>query len=436
MSDVLYKKFSQLPATTELNNNDVMPVASFVSGTDYTSKKITYSTLYHEVSSDLISPFTTSIQTTVNSSLSSDKWNSTYTTVGANSAAWGATVTDTLTAFSQGNTTSSPMTVRYLSAGTTANASVAFIANGTGATLAHLPDGGVTGGNARGQYATDWQKARNDAAQVASGVYSVIGGGQRNKAATDYAVIGGGQTNSIIDTSTYASIGGGLQNTLSGDAVYGVIAGGYDNRCDKISTSILGGEGNRALSSYAAVVGGYGNTASGYSSLAGGYGNTASGNSSTALGTANDTNKRSNAHIIGSNMTAPSANFTYVNNISSQGDVRGANFYGSNIIKAWVNFNGTSTGGAAINSSYNVSSVTRNGAGDFTINFPAGVFANAFYLVMGGGSNNYGVTAVVDTTGDSTAPTLKTTTQCRINTKSGSGVIREPYEAYVMFIGL
>ena len=44
--------------------------------------------------------------------------------------------------------------------------------------------------------------------------------------------------------------------------------------------------------------------------------------------------------------------------------------------KAWVNFNGVS--GATIRSSYNVSSVTRTGTGQYTINF-TNAFANANY---------------------------------------------------------
>ena len=35
--------------------------------------------------------------------------------------------------------------------------------------------------------------------------------------------------------------------------------------------------------------------------------------------------------------------------------------------KAWVNFNGSS--GITVNASYNISSVVRNGTGDYTINF-------------------------------------------------------------------
>ena len=37
------------------------------------------------------------------------------------------------------------------------------------------------------------------------------------------------------------------------------------------------------------------------------------------------------------------------------------------IAKAWVNFNGTGT--VAINGSFNVSSITDNGTGDYTVNF-------------------------------------------------------------------
>jgi hypothetical protein len=37
------------------------------------------------------------------------------------------------------------------------------------------------------------------------------------------------------------------------------------------------------------------------------------------------------------------------------------------LAKAWVNFNGTST--VAIRASYNVSSITDNGTGDYTVNF-------------------------------------------------------------------
>lgn len=48
------------------------------------------------------------------------------------------------------------------------------------------------------------------------------------------------------------------------------------------------------------------------------------------------------------------------NNTSSTNCIQGS-------AKAWVNFNGTGT--VAIRSSYNVSSITDNGTGDYTVNF-------------------------------------------------------------------
>ena len=52
---------------------------------------------------------------------------------------------------------------------------------------------------------------------------------------------------------------------------------------------------------------------------------------------------------------------------------------GGNAVKAWVNFNGTGT--VAIRASYNVSSITDNGTGDYTVNFTTAL-ADANYSVM------------------------------------------------------
>ena len=48
--------------------------------------------------------------------------------------------------------------------------------------------------------------------------------------------------------------------------------------------------------------------------------------------------------------------------------------------KAWVNFNGTGT--VAIRASFNVSSITDNGAGDYTVNFTTAM-PDANYSVTG-----------------------------------------------------
>ena len=54
------------------------------------------------------------------------------------------------------------------------------------------------------------------------------------------------------------------------------------------------------------------------------------------------------------------------------------------IAKAWVNFNGTGT--VAIRASYNVSSITDHGVGDYTVNF-ANALADASYCVCA--ANNF-----------------------------------------------
>ena len=53
---------------------------------------------------------------------------------------------------------------------------------------------------------------------------------------------------------------------------------------------------------------------------------------------------------------------------------------GGNAVKAWVNFNGTGT--MAIRASYNVSSITDNGTGDYTVNFTTAM-PDANYAVIG-----------------------------------------------------
>lgn len=53
------------------------------------------------------------------------------------------------------------------------------------------------------------------------------------------------------------------------------------------------------------------------------------------------------------------------------------------LCKAWVNFNGTST--VAIRSSYNVSSITDNGTGAYTVNFTTDM-PDVNYSVVGNSS--------------------------------------------------
>jgi hypothetical protein len=65
----------------------------------------------------------------------------------------------------------------------------------------------------------------------------------------------------------------------------------------------------------------------------------------------------------------------------------------SGLAKAWVNFNGTGT--VAIRASYNVSSITDNGTGDYTVNFTTAL-ADANYSVVVTGGNGDNVTSGVE----------------------------------------
>jgi hypothetical protein len=84
--------------------------------------------------------------------------------------------------------------------------------------------------------------------------------------------------------------------------------------------------------------------------------------------------------------------------------------------KAWVNFNGS---GGAINASYNVSSITVNGTGDYTINF-----TNAM------ASSNYSITSCCGTSAVGTPNGLQAvmyvnpqTTSIRVGTVYVNGTL-------------
>lgn len=92
--------------------------------------------------------------------------------------------------------------------------------------------------------------------------------------------------------------------------------------------------------------------------------------------------------------------------------------------KAWVNFNGVTT--ATIRSSYNVSSVTRNGTGDYTVNF-ATAFASANYSAVAtavnsasGNTNTISCGIYAPSTAGVGAVSL-TTSSVRVSTRTSSG---------------
>jgi hypothetical protein len=172
--------------------------------------------------------------------------------------------------------------LRLQSSGTgAANISLALTPLGNGALSAQVPDNTTAGGNARGQFATDWQRQRNAATQVASGQNSVIAGGQHNTASATCATIAGGTSG--VASGGYSTIGGGYFNSAT--ATYATVSGGASNDATSTYSTIGGGNSNSASGQYSTVGGGDGNTASGqYSTVGGGNSNSASGQHSTVGG--------------------------------------------------------------------------------------------------------------------------------------------------------
>ena len=147
------------------------------------------------------------------------------------------------------------VTVSRLSASTAAaNVDIALSPRGVGSLLASLPDGTATGGNKRGSSAVDWQLSRNSNLQIASGNYSVISGGQYNRASSDHAAVGGGIGNNA--SGQVAIIAGGQNNTAS--STWSTVSGGFNNSATGSSSVVVGGFGNIAAGENSTVLGGRG----------------------------------------------------------------------------------------------------------------------------------------------------------------------------------
>ena len=90
--------------------------------------------------------------------------------------------------------------------------------------------------------------------------------------------------------------------------------------------------------------------------------------------------------------------------------------------KAWVNFNGTVATPSTIRASYNVTSITKNGTGDYTVNF-TNAFADANYAVIASSSNDGANNAItINTQSTQGSISVPTTTSVRMQTaKAGVG---------------
>lgn len=126
---------------------------------------------------------------------------------------------------------------------TETNSALVLTPKGTGAfILGPKPDGTTIGGNARGDYARDFQSqdSRSAADRVASGIGSTVGGGRDHKA-----------------DGNNSTIGGGYQNRAAGSFIGATVAGGYTCQATGSGSSILGGRDNTATGNYSSIPGGF-----------------------------------------------------------------------------------------------------------------------------------------------------------------------------------
>ena len=101
------------------------------------------------------------------------------------------------------------------------------------------------------------------------------------------------------------------------------------------------------------------------------------------------------------------------------------------LAKAWVNFNGTGT--VAIRAAGNVSSITDNGTGDYTVNFTnALVDANYSLVGVSSGVNGVSYPSIV-------APslaTLFTTTAARVQVSGSNGDITADRDPSIVCVSI
>ena len=95
--------------------------------------------------------------------------------------------------------------------------------------------------------------------------------------------------------------------------------------------------------------------------------------------------------------------------------------------KAWVNFNGTGT--VAIRASYNVSSITDNGTGDYTINLTNALVDANYCMQLSASPNasgNYALQNSIFSQTNSPFRQAPTTTTARFITRNDSFAFTDP----------
>jgi hypothetical protein len=149
--------------------------------------------------------------------------------------------------------TQSSVTIQ--AAGTETNIGIAIVPKGTGAITAHIPNGAVSGGDARGNNSIDWQMVRLSSNQVASGRSSVILGGENNRSSGILSISGG--HSSLASGVMSVAIGGWpASGTHTASGEFSTTVGGFNSTASGYASTVIGGNSNTASAQGAIVTGG------------------------------------------------------------------------------------------------------------------------------------------------------------------------------------
>ncbi len=132
------------------------------------------------------------------------------------------------------------------------------------------------------------------------------------------------------------------------------------------------------------------------------------------MSTLQATNLKHNASASNNIVLDSSGNATVANNLSFNSG------YGSSAVaygcRAWVNFNGTGT--VAIRASGNVTSITDNGVGDYTVNFTNAMPDANYLFSLSASDNGTGTGGPAQTNGFAYGAWKRGTNSCVYNTGS------------------
>ncbi|MEI6235101.1 MAG: hypothetical protein WCT04_18750 [Planctomycetota bacterium] len=232
---------------------------------------------------------------------------------------------------------------------------------------------------------------------------NVIGGASVNTVGanvTGVVIAGGGATNGFPQTinANYSVIGGGYSNTVGVNGGNSTIAGGIGHSANSTGVTIGGGQSNTGSGSLATIGGGQSNTASGANStVPGGFSNTASGTSSFAAGyrakaanngsfvwgdsTNADVTSTANDQFVvraaGGVILNAAAGTTHSVNATNAVVVPVGTQFRDNTVIAW----GHVAASGAITDAFNIASVVKNSAGNYTVTMASPVSGAAYVPV-------------------------------------------------------